>query len=71
MNATCVLWGFIWFLIWFFLGWPISIFLGGLYGFFAPLTTLIGLDDISEALLAGVNVGRVCAKNVLSGKPIC
>lgn len=70
MNATCVAWGIFWLIILFFIGWPISIFLGGLYGFFAPLTTLIGLDDFSELLLKGVNVGRECAMNVRTGKSL-
>ncbi|ETE67211.1 hypothetical protein L345_07006, partial [Ophiophagus hannah] len=53
MTVTCVVWGIFWLIILFFIGWPISIFLGGLYGFFSPLITLIGLDDFSELLLKG------------------
>lgn len=71
MDCLCIIWGIIWFIILYFIGWPISIFLGGLYGFIVPLTTLIGLDDVGEVLLKGVHVGKVCASNVRSGKPLC
>lgn len=71
MDAGCVFWGIIWFLILWFIGWPISMFLGAFYGFIIPLVTLIGLDDIGEVLLKGVQIGKTCAENVKSGKSLC
>ncbi|CAM4693314.1 unnamed protein product [Lepidochelys kempii] len=70
-DCSCLMWGIFWLIVLVFFGWPLSIVLGGLYGFLSPLTTLIGLDDFSEALLKGVNLGRQCAKNVQNGKPLC
>ncbi|KAG8449588.1 hypothetical protein GDO86_016293 [Hymenochirus boettgeri] len=70
-DCKCVLWCIFWILVLFFIGWPLSIFFGGLYGFLAPLTTCIGLDQITDLLLQGVNLGRTCAENARVGKSLC
>ncbi|KAG8126230.1 hypothetical protein E2320_021421, partial [Naja naja] len=62
MDGTCVMWGIFWLIILFFIGWPISIFLGGLYGFFSPLITLIGLDDFGDLLLKGESVWKTMSE---------
>ncbi|KAJ0063162.1 hypothetical protein NL108_013199 [Boleophthalmus pectinirostris] len=70
-SATCCLWTLVWLLILLFIGWPLSIFLGGLYGLISPLTTCVGLDRLSDLLLEGANVGRTCALNMRHAKPLC
>lgn len=65
------MWSLLWLFILVFFAWPLSMALAGLYGFVSPFITLVGLDDISDALLQGVNVGRECAQNVRNGKPMC
>ncbi|TDG98942.1 hypothetical protein EPR50_G00206020 [Perca flavescens] len=64
-------WGIIWLLVLLFIGWPLSITLGGLYGLVTPLTTCLGLDRLSDLLLEGANLGRTCANNMRHGKPLC
>lgn len=70
-TCTCVLWCIFWIVILIFLAWPLSIFLGALYGFLAPLTTCIGLDKVTDLLLQGVNLGRTCAEYAREGKSLC
>ncbi|KAJ8289041.1 hypothetical protein COCON_G00017000 [Conger conger] len=49
----------------------LGMFLGGVYGFVAPLTTCVGLDRLTDLLLEGANLGRTCALNIRHGKPLC
>lgn len=71
--ASCgsCFWCIIWLVILLFLGWPLGITLGGLYGLISPLTTCLGLDRLSDLLLEGANLGRTCAQNMRHGKPLC
>ncbi|CAM2115984.1 unnamed protein product [Caretta caretta] len=70
-SCCYLMWSLLWLFILVFFAWPLSMALAGLYGFVSPFITLVGLDDISDALLQGVNVGRECAQNVRNGKPMC
>ncbi|KAL4656261.1 hypothetical protein GN956_G5675 [Arapaima gigas] len=70
-GCNSCFWGIVWLIILLVLAWPISIFLGGLYGFIAPLTTCVGLDHLTELLMEGANLGRTCALNMRHGKPLC
>ncbi|KAF3845009.1 hypothetical protein F7725_008172 [Dissostichus mawsoni] len=70
LKGSC-LWSIIWLVVLLFIGWPLSILLGGLYGLFCPLTTCLGLDRLSDLLLEGANLGRTCANNMRHSKPMC
>lgn len=70
MASSC-LWTLVWLIVLLVIGWPLSIFLGGLYGLFAPLTACLGLDRLTDLLMAGVNLGRTCAQNMRHGTPMC
>ncbi|GCC28137.1 hypothetical protein chiPu_0006564 [Chiloscyllium punctatum] len=71
--ASCadLMWSFFWLIVLFFIGWPLSIFFGGIYGFLSPLTTCVGLDQVTDVLLQGANLGRTCAENMRSSKALC
>ncbi|GCB64816.1 hypothetical protein scyTo_0004675 [Scyliorhinus torazame] len=71
--ASCseLMWSLFWLIVLFFIGWPLSIFFGGIYGFLSPLTTCIGLDQVTDVLLQGANLGRTCAENMRSSKALC
>ncbi|KAG9336697.1 hypothetical protein JZ751_003045 [Albula glossodonta] len=71
--ASCgsCFWSIVWLIVLLVLAWPLSIFLGGLYGFIAPLTTCVGLDRLTDLLLEGANLGRTSALNMRHGKPLC
>lgn len=64
-------WCIIWLVVLLFIGWPLGITLGGLYGLISPLTTCLGLDQLSDLLLEGANLGRKCANNMRHCKPLC
>ncbi|KAG5285248.1 hypothetical protein AALO_G00001200 [Alosa alosa] len=70
-SCGCCFWGIVWLIVLLVIGWPLSIFLGGLYGFIAPLTACVGLDRLAELLMEGANLGRTCAQNMRHGKPLC
>ncbi|KAK1793272.1 hypothetical protein P4O66_011661 [Electrophorus voltai] len=63
-SCSSCFWAIIWLLVLLVLGWPLSIFLGGLYGLIVPLTACLGLDRLSDLLLEGANLGRTCAQNM-------
>ncbi|KAJ8341153.1 hypothetical protein SKAU_G00334440 [Synaphobranchus kaupii] len=69
-SCGSCLFSILWLIILLALAWPLSIFLGGLYGFIAPLTTCVGLDRLTDLLLEGANLGRTCALNVRHGRPL-
>ncbi|KAG5857804.1 hypothetical protein ANANG_G00023260 [Anguilla anguilla] len=56
-SCGSCLYSIVWLIILLALAWPLSIFLGGLYGFIAPLTTCVGLDRLTDLLLEGANLG--------------
>ncbi|KAM7376030.1 hypothetical protein PAMP_005780 [Pampus punctatissimus] len=70
--ASCgsCFWCLIWLVILLFIGWPLGITLGGLYGLISPLTTCLGLDRLSDLLLEGANLGRTSCSNWCSGKKV-
>lgn len=70
-DCNCIVWAFFWLIVLVFLGWPLSIIMCALHGFLSPLATLIGLDELSDALLKGACLGRQCAQNVRNGKSPC
>lgn len=70
-DCKSILWSIFWFFVLIFLAWPLSIFLGGWYGFLSPLTTCVGLDQVTDILLKGANLGRTCAENIREGKSLC
>ncbi|KAJ7344900.1 hypothetical protein JRQ81_000850 [Phrynocephalus forsythii] len=70
VDCCCLLWSVIWLAVLVAFAWPFSVAMSAIYGFVAPLITLIGLDDISDSMLQAVHVGRECARNVRTGRPI-
>lgn len=70
-NVGSCMWTLVWLLILLFIGWPLSVVLGGLYGLISPLTTCVGLDRLSDVLLEGANIGRTCAMNMRNSKSLC
>lgn len=71
MSFGSFFWGIFWLLVLLFLGWPLSIMLGGLYGLIAPLTVCLGLDRLADLLMEGANLGRKCAQNMKHGTALC
>ncbi|TSM77341.1 hypothetical protein Baya_6091 [Bagarius yarrelli] len=70
MASSCF-WALMWLIVLLVIGWPLSIFLGGLYGLFAPLTACLGFDRLTDLLMAGANLGRTCAQNMRHGTAMC
>lgn len=63
--------GLFWLIVLVPLGWPIGIALCALYGFLSPLTTLIGLDELSEVSLEGRMFGEAaCSECVQWQVPV-
>jgi len=66
------LWSLVWFLGLLFLGWPIAGFLAGLYILCLPFAVCVepckGLVDL---LYKGVQLPKLFAENMVSGKPLC
>ncbi|CAI5764078.1 Hypothetical predicted protein [Podarcis lilfordi] len=69
-HYCCLLWSIIWLAVLVCFAWPLSVALAALYGFASPMVTLLGFDDAIGSLLQAVNLGRECAQNIRTGKPI-
>ena len=67
-----LLWGFLWFLILIFLGWPIGFFVAWWYIFLLPFSACIEpLKGVCEALLKIVQLPLTCAESMVAMKPLC
>jgi len=70
-DGACVCWGVVWFLVLWFIGWPIAGFCAGFYILLLPLTVCIeGLKGLTDFLLKGLQLPYFCADHMMKGTPV-
>jgi len=71
-GIGCIFWGLIWFIVLIFISFFVAGFCAGWYILLLPLTVCIGgLSGLTDTLLTGVQFPKICAENMMSGKPLC
>jgi len=66
-----ILWSIIWFLILWFIAFPVAGFCAGWYILILPLTVCIdGLTPVTDFLLKGLQFTHTAAKYMMAGTPV-
>ena len=74
MSKWCpgLLWGFLWFLALWFVGWPIAFLIAWVYVFLLPFAACIdAIKGVCEAILKLLQLPLTCAENMMAMKPCC
>jgi len=71
MDGMKIVWGIVWFLILWFLGFWISSLFCFLYVLVSVFAACIpGMEDLSQMLLKGIQFAGFCSKMMVQGVPI-
>ena len=64
-----VLWAIIWFLVLWFLAWPVGFFCAGWYVCLSPIEACVdAIKTVTELLMKGVQLPLEVAKHMMEGK---
>ncbi|ESO90269.1 hypothetical protein LOTGIDRAFT_233807 [Lottia gigantea] len=67
-----LIWSLCWFVLLWFIGWPVAFFIAWLYVFLVPFSACIHpLKGVCDAILKIVQLPLTFAENMMSMKPLC